>query len=143
MKNKNLITILVVAVIVGAASFYGGMQYQQSKAQSGRGNFAGFRGQGGAIGQRGGGRGFGGATVGQVVGFDSKMITLKLADGSSKIVDISGSTTYSATSTASASNIKNGTTIAAIGIANSDGSITAQNIQINPAFRMRQNNSGQ
>ncbi len=141
MKNKNLIAVLVVALVVGIGAFYGGMKYQQSKAQSGRGNFAGFRGQAGGVGQRGGGR-FGGATVGQVVSSDSKTITLKLTDGSSKIVDVSGSTTYSATSKASASDIKNGTTIAAIGTANSDGSITAQNIQINPAFRMRQNTNG-
>jgi hypothetical protein len=57
-------------------------------------------------------------------------------DGSSKIVNISPSTTYSKTDTGSKSDLKTGIRVAAIGSPNSDGSVTAQNVQINPMFRI-------
>jgi len=55
-----------------------------------------------------------------------------LADGSSKIVLISDSTQINQATTATSVDLKMGITIAAYGTANSDGSITAQSIQINP-----------
>ncbi len=132
-----LITVIVV-VIVATAAFFAGMKYQQSQTSNAvGGQFAqgGSRfGQGGQMGTRRAG-GFGGATVGQVVSIDASSITLKLQDGSSKIVDLTSSTTYSKTDTATASDIKTNDRIAAIGTTNSDGSITAQNIQLNPMFR--------
>jgi hypothetical protein len=143
MKNNNWGITIIVAVVVAAVAFFGGMKYQQTQvaSTSNGGQFAqgGQGGQGARTGQAGqgtarfGGRG-GGATVGQVVSQDANSITVKLQDGSSKIVNISGTTTYSKTSTASASDVTVGSTIAAIGTTNSDGSVTAQNIQLNPSF---------
>jgi hypothetical protein len=140
MKNNNLVVLVVVAVIVGAAAFFGGMKYQASKTVPANGfaNFAqgnGFRT--GANGQRlrnGNRNGFGGATTGEIVSMDATSITVKLQDGSSKIINLSNATTYSKTDTASKSDLKTGERIAAFGTANSDGSISAQNIQLNPMF---------
>lgn len=147
VKNKNSIMItVVVAIVVGLLGFYGGMQYQKSQ----RGSAASFAGgqpgqygamrQGGAGGQNGfraGGRGgFGGASMGEIISVDANSVTLKLQDGSSKIVNVSDKTTISKTDTASKSDLKAGDKIAAFGTPNSDGSIDAQNIQLNPMFRM-------
>lgn len=147
-KPKNNMTMtIVIAVVVAALAFFGGMQYQKSQAKT---SFAGSQfgqaGAGGANGQRGGragGRGFGGATVGDIVSVDANSITVKLQDGSSKIVNLSGSTTFSKTDTASKSDLKTGIKVAAFGTPSSDGSITAQNVQLNPMFRVGPRPSGQ
>jgi hypothetical protein len=140
MKNSVIITI-VVAVVVAGIAFFGGMQYQKSQAGTSRfGQFAQGGSQNGQGFQRNGGvrGGLGGATVGEIVAMDANSITVKLQDGSSKIVNLSGSTTYSKTDSGSKSDLKTGTRVAAFGTSNSDGSITAQNIQLNPAFRTGQ-----
>lgn len=79
-----------------------------------------------------------GAVVGEIISQDSKSITVKLQDGSSKIVLLSDSATVSKTESGSKSDLKDGTTVAVFGTTNSDGSVTAQNIQLNPAFRFGQ-----
>ncbi len=128
MTQKSIIITIIVALIVGVGGFFGGMKWQQAQARAGFGQFA----QGGL--GRFGGRGAGtGATVGKVVSADSNSITVQLADGSSKIVNFSGSTKIVKTSTASSSDLTTGTRVAIFGTTNSDGSVTAQNIQINPA----------
>lgn len=139
-SNKNSLIVVAVVAVVAAAAFYGGMMYQKTQAISASGQFA-SRGEG-RFGQltggarTGGNRGFGGAVVGEIVSVDNDSLTIKLQDGSSKIVNLSGTTTFSKTETGSKTDLKAGTKVAAIGSTNSDGSITAQNVQINPAFRM-------
>jgi hypothetical protein len=132
MKNVKIIAIVLIVVALGAG-FFAGMKYQQSKIVSGSGLF----GQGATQGQRGAGRRFGsangGAPVdGQIVSQDASSITIQMQDGSQKIVDITSSTIISKTSTGSATDLKKGERVAAFGTTNSDGSITAQNIQLNP-----------
>lgn len=133
--NRNSIIITVVAVVVvGAAAFFGGMKYQQTQAASGNVLYA--QNGGGRFGQGGGRfltRQGGMATIGKVVSSDSNSITVQLQDGSSKIVNISGSTKIVKTTSGSQSDLTNGTQVAVFGSTNSDGSVTAQNIQINPA----------
>jgi hypothetical protein len=144
MKNNNMIITIGICVVVAALAFYGGMQYQKTQT---RNTFFGMNGQG-SMGMRGQGGGFRGGNrngmapvVGQVVSQDATSLTVKLQDGSSKIVNISASTTISKTDTGSKSDLKNGENIAAFGTANSDGSITAQNIQLNPILRLPGNTS--
>ncbi|HZE87412.1 MAG TPA: hypothetical protein VE090_04360 [Methylomirabilota bacterium] len=139
-----MIIMVIIVIVVAAGAFFGGMKYQQGKTAGGMitfGNGQYGQGQGGQRGQgsqgRLGGRsGMGGATVGEVVSVDANSVTIKLQDGSSKIVNLSTSTTISKTDTASKSDLKKGDRIAAFGMSNSDGSITAQNIQLNPMFRV-------
>ncbi len=127
---------IIIVIVVGVAAFFGGMQYQKSQgATNANGMQFGQAGQGSRQGRPGNGRGFGNATVGEIVSVDANSITVKLPDGSSKIVNISGSTTFSKTQTAAKSDVKTGMRIAAFGTSNSDGSITAQNVQLNPMFR--------
>lgn len=144
MKNNTIVTIIFVVIAAGIG-FYGGMRYQQSQT-SPVGGMMQF-GQGFArnqSGQNGQGRmGRGGATIGEVVSVDNNTITLQLQDGSSKIINLSSTTTYSKTDSASAGEVKKGTHIAVFGTSNSDGSMTAQNVQLNPQFRLGGRPSGQ
>jgi len=147
MTNKNIITFAVIAIIVSAASFYGGMTYANSKnsALSSAGNFALGGGQGGGQFQKatvpGGGNGRtgganfargGGATSGQVIKKDDKTITVKLNDGSSKIVYFAPSTSITKSVNGETGDLTEGINVMVNGTANSDGSVVAQFIQIRP-----------
>lgn len=136
MKNQATMFV-IVAVVVAAAVFFGGMKYQQAKTgastsfANGTGQFpqvgSGRFGRNGANGLR--------PVVGQIISMDPNSITVKLSDGSSKIVILSNSTKFEKTSPAVVTDLTNGATVSAFGTANSDGSITAQNVQLNPEFR--------
>ena len=129
--------MIIVAVVIAAIGFFGGMQYEKSKAAIVGGQFAagagarrfGAGGTGGRVAGRGSGAG---ATIGQIVSSDANSITVKLADGSSKIVNISGSTKISKSEAATMSDLTTGSQVAAFGTPNSDGSITAMTVQLNP-----------
>jgi len=127
MKNTTIITIVLV-LLVGSASFFAGMKYQQSKSP----RFANFQGnRNGQFQQRATG---GGARPvrGEILSQDDESITVKLADGSSKIVILSTTTSINKAAEGSKDDLKVGEQVYLFGSENSDGSITAQNIQINP-----------
>lgn len=141
VKNVNKNTILIVSVILiilaGGGGFFGGMQYQKSQ----RGTLAGGQftrgtGAGRFGGGAGGANGANRPVLGQIVSSDDKSITVKMSDGSTKIVILSSSTSINKADKGSAADLKIGETVAAFGIANSDGSITAQSVQLNPMMRM-------
>lgn len=149
MKQQNLIMVISVAIVVGIIGFFGGMKYQSM--QSSRNGFAGnFNGGVGQFQNRRGGTGINGAgrngfrpVVGEILNQDNKSLTVKMADGSSKIVILSTITTVSKTTAGALADLKVGDTVAVNGIQNTDGSITAENIQLNPQFRgMGDNASG-
>jgi len=138
---KNNTTLAIVSLVVGLAAGFGGgyyfKGYQQTNARAafagGAGVTGGFQRYAGGIGSRGTGAGMrGGAVNGTILSMDSSSITVKLADGSTKIVLLSGSTTYSNTASATQSDLKTGSTVAVFGTPNSDGSVTATNVQMNP-----------
>ena len=150
MKNNsnNMIMMIIVAVVIAAVGFFGGMQYEKGKASTitnaAGGQFAGGPGGpgrqgGGRFGGRGGGAG---AIVGQIVSADSNSITVKLSNGSSKIVNISGNTKISKSDTATMSDLTTGAQVAAFGTPNSDGSITATAVQLNPQMMRRPTGNG-
>lgn len=128
-KNSILVTV-VVAILVGGLAFYGGMQYQKSL----RGNFSqfGFDGT----------RRFGNFTQGQngnnatrpirgeIISADDKSITVKLQDGSTKLVLFSSSTAISEATKRDAKSLEKGKEVFVVGTTNSDGSLSAQNISI-------------
>ena len=72
---------------------------------------------------------------GEIISSDDKSITVKLSDGSSKIVVLGTSTVINKADQATKDDLKVGEKAAVFGTENSDGSITAQNIQLNPTFR--------
>lgn len=139
MKN-NLTMTIIVAVVFAAVGFYGGTMYQKNQVSTtaSMNGFAGgaggsrFAGGSGAFGRRGGG----GQTVGTVLTQDANSMTVKLADGSSKIVLLSNATVFSKSSPATAADIKVGDRVAVFGAANSDGSVNATNVSLNPIQRM-------
>ena len=133
MQKNSIIITVVVAVIVGAAAFFGGMQYQKMQ----RGSLA-FGGAGGAgrFGNRAGGANGGSAPVtGQIISSGASSITVKLSDGSSKIIILSQSTAINKQASGTTADLKTGTNVLVLGTTNSDGSVTAQTIQLNPMMR--------
>ena len=133
--KKNLITTIAVALAVGSVCFFAGMKYQQSKQRTVARQF---------VGQIGGRQGAGANRLGfrpvngEIIAADEKSITVKLQDGSSKIVIVSEITQINKAEQASKEDLKVGGKVAVFGQENSDGSVTAQNIQINPLMQVRQ-----
>jgi hypothetical protein len=134
--NKEIIIIgLITAVIFGAGGFFAGTKFQQGKR-------TGFMAQGiqGINSQRvGNGQntpgGFrGGNTSGEIISSDEKSITVKLTDGSSKIILLDDKMQINKASEATRDDLKIGEKVLIMATANSDGSVTAQNIQLNPAL---------
>ena len=139
--KKTIISIVLVALVVGAGSFYGGMKYAQSKS-SASGTARNFQNlsdsqrqqlfaSGGAVTRSG--QTNGGFTSGEVIAKDDKSITVKLADGGSKIIFYSSSTQIRQMADGTINDVSTGTQITVNGSANQDGSLTAQTIQIRPA----------
>jgi len=132
MKNNVFVPVIIAALIFGTGGFFGGMKYQQSK----RSNFTfGNGGQGGRrfMMQTGGSNtsrdGFR-PVAGEIVSTDDKSITVKLPDGSSKIILLSQATTINKATAGSSADLKNGERVSVFGTVNSDGSVTATNIQL-------------
>jgi hypothetical protein len=154
MNNKKyLVGGVVMLIVTVAASFYGGMRYGTNKipkdqiVQGGR-NGGGFT-DGGAGGQRMNGQGGqrrsggmqgglanGGAgdfAGGEILAKDDTSITLKSRDGGSKIVFFSDKTLIDKSVSGVLSDLTIGQQITVNGKASSDGTMTAQSIQIRPA----------
>ncbi len=140
MNKKHIITTVVVAVVIGVVGFFGGSKYGQAKAKSaaptftrtfnGAGTGANFAGRTGA-GRAGAN---GGLVAGEVIKQDETSLTVQLPNnGGSKIVLFSGSTTVGKVATGTTADLVTGTNVVVTGSANSDGSVTAQNIQIRPS----------
>lgn len=138
MKNTILITI-VIAILAAAGAFFGGMKYQESKSSNASSQFGGLQRQrtGGAGGNRMGVR----PVNGDIISSDDKSITVKLSDGSSKIVLVSPSTQINKAERATIADLKTGEKVAVFGNENSDGSVNAQSINLNPI--LRENNTNQ
>jgi hypothetical protein len=137
-QMKIIIGAVIVVIIVGCGSFYGGMKYASaSRSANMRGAFGQAGGLPGAVGATGTrarqGVAGGGFINGDIVSMDDKSITVKSKDGSSKIVFLSGTTEIGKFVTGALSDLTAGLTVMVTGKTNSDGSVTAQSIQIRPA----------
>ena len=140
--KKLIMVAAIVAVVVGGGSFYGGMKYAEGKSPRGQfsqrglgANFGDAAGQDHAAGpgsQTGGQRRGGGFTAGEIISKDDKSFTVKIQDGGSKIVFYSDTTEVSKFTSGVLSDLEIGKTVTINGQNNSDGSVTAQTIQIRP-----------
>lgn len=129
-KSKYL--ILAVAVIIGGTGFFAGTKYQQNKFNEFAGNlpenFEQMRGQ---MGQHKTNGSSGLTTVrGEILSMDDSKLTVKLDDNSSKIVIVADSTGIYKSEKGSTEDLTEGTNVTIMGQTNSDGSVTASNIQI-------------
>ena len=130
MNTKQWVTLIVVAVVFAGGGFFGGMKYQQSKtpavaARTGAAGFAGRR-----TGSGGANMGF---ANGQVLSADQNSITVKLQNGGSQNVILAPSTTYRKAVDGTISDVAVGSQVTVTGTTNSDGSLTAQSVQIRSA----------
>lgn len=139
MDKKVTIAVMVTAIIFGALGFGGGVLTTRATGAAGAGRFTGqgiaggatrdFVGPDGAAG-RGQRMGGGGVAVGKITEKDDKSFTVKMPDGSSKVVYYSSTTTFDTVSEGSASDLSVDTTVTAMGTATDSGDITAQRVTI-------------
>jgi len=131
IMNKTLIGVIVIVLLVGGGAFYGGMKYQQSKSPLSNFTRQNFQANAGAGLRQGIGGGAGAGFVsGEVMAKDSQSLTLKMTDGSSKIIFFSSSTGISKTAAGTINDVEIGKQIMVSGTQNSDGSYTAKTIQL-------------
>lgn len=131
MKNKQIIVIVLVSVISVALGFYGGTYYQKTQKSTpnlGQNQFNRIANRNQTGGTRNGFR----PVSGDILSIDDKSMTVKLTDGGSRIVILSEKMTIGKTSVAQKGDLIVGEKVSVIGQDNPDGSVTAQNIQINP-----------
>jgi hypothetical protein len=140
LSKSNIVILIITAILTGTLGFFAGTKYQNSK----QGSFPrqqGFNQRGdqrsdinGVIPNGGNRQGIR-PVNGEITGIADNSVTVKLVDGSSKIVIVSGSTQINKSTDASKENLKVGEKIAVFGQVNQDGSVTAQTIQLqqNPA----------
>ncbi len=146
--KKNII-IAVIIIIIGVGSFYGGIKYGQKNnsaknsvpdfqnmtAEQRQQVFQQFRGNGDTQGSRRNGAGSqnrGAFLSGEIISKDDKSVTIKLRDGGSKIIFLSGSTSIVKTTDGTVADLETGKQVTINGKDNSDGSVTAESIQIRP-----------
>ena len=134
--NKSHKTLIIIGfVIIAAIGFYGGTIYAKGKSSSSNAfpNITAdqrqrFQQMGGA-----GRNGSGAGTSGSILSMDDKSITVQIRGGGSKLIFYSPSSKVQKMVDGSISDLKAGDNIMAQGTTNSDGSVTAQTIQIRPA----------
>ncbi|MBU1000009.1 hypothetical protein KKE78_01250 [Patescibacteria group bacterium] len=135
MKNVTVLTVVLLLIGLGAG-FFGGMQYQKNQRPSfGSANetFVNQQGRRSVTGQNNNR-----PVTGEIISADDKSITVKIVDGSSKIVLISDSTQIQKSDPGAKSDLKIGVKVAVFGSVNSDGIVSASNIQLNPQTQTRE-----
>lgn len=137
MKQNQILITAFVVIAVGVSAFFGGMQYQKmQRGQFGQGRLTG---QNPAMGNqfRGGQANMGRPVSGEIISSDDKSITVKLADGSSKIVLLNEQSKIMEATSSTKQSLTSGKNVMVFGTTNQDGSVTASNIQLNPQGGMR------
>lgn len=139
MKEKNTKKIIMIAtVLFGVACAFGSGFFIGKKMASVKknvGQFANMRGNGQQFGngQRQGqgqqAKGFR-PVNGEIIGTDEKSVTVKLTDGSSKIVLLSDKTEINKAETGTVKDLKTGEKVMIVGQDNPDGSVSATSIQL-------------
>lgn len=138
------VSLSLVFLIIGFGS---GVLYQKNHLKSSLSNRSGQFQMGQGMGNRGGnqtgpnGNNSGtprnnnvGFVTGEITKIDDTSVTLKTVDGGSKIVLISGDTTFNQSASATKDDLKVGSKIMVTGNTDTNtGSITGKTIQLNPA----------
>lgn len=136
MKNP-FPALIITAVVVGAAGFYGGIRYQQTRppqpgsfsARAGRGQFPIASGSP-QIRFNASNR----PLSGEILSLDEQSLTLKLEDGSSKIILLPDSVVINQTEVASKTDLTVGSTIIVFGNGDDSGTVTADSINLGSGF---------
>ena len=131
MKRWLVPVLIVLVIAAGVGGFFagraaGGQKTTTQGLPQGAGPFGGYGGNG----ARGANAAGGGFTTGSIVSKDAASVTVKLSNGSTKIVFLSASTAVSETKDVSSTALAVGNDVTVIGTTNADGSITATRIQL-------------
>ena len=154
MKNKKMVSIIIVCILVAGLSFWAGTAYGKGKNTTSNSSRQGMFNQNGG-GQNGIGRmgrqNGGGFVSGTVLSKDANSITVQLrgpdmmnaqsgatTTGGSKIVIYSASTGIEKTVSGAIGDVVVGSQVSVTGTANPDGSVNATSIQIRPAQVIKQ-----
>ena len=145
--NKKIISLVVGGIVLAGISFYAGNQYANSKNQSALSQNTTGAMRSGGVGQRGARVG-GGSVNGQIIAKDASSITVELrsfgqnsgttptsgtpVSQGSKIVFYTDKTSVIKTVDGKVNDLVVGDQISVSGTANTDGSVSAQSIQIRP-----------
>ena len=140
-----ILIVLIVAVVCGGVGYKVGKMGNrmgmtrlrqdfggQVRQQGGQGNGQGLR-DGSGQGKMGGGQMMGQGrrhTEGEILSVDDKGVTVKLVDGSSKIVLFSDKTTFATSSTIDKTKVVVGGKVDIVGDPNTDGSVSASEVRI-------------
>lgn len=129
--NKNIIiSVAISAIVFGGVGYYVGKGSASSSsmrmpgAQMGNGAMRGGFARGGANG---------GVISGDIVSADDSSLTVKTRDGGSRVVLLTSGTKVAKQVDGVKSDVKQGVSVMIIGTQNSDGSVTAETVQIRPA----------
>jgi hypothetical protein len=134
-KIKKVALPLVLVLVVGAGTFYLGTFYQKARTAA----TMGMRGQFGNLQRPDGADGLqrrffdqqqGRPFTGEIIAKDEKSITIKLRDGSSKIIMLPDKATIRKFTDGTKDDLKQGEQVFVTGEENSDGSVTANTVQI-------------
>ncbi len=130
-KKVQIIIFVVSLIVVGGGAFYGGMFYKTSQLSAQRAEFTGIRNRAGGDNRSTAGAGF---ISGDIVFKDDQSLTIKMRDGSSRIIFYSDSTEVSKFAKGDLIDLVLGKTVMINGKTNSDGSVIAQSIQLRPTM---------
>ncbi len=142
-KNKKIV-LIIVGIIVLVGVFYAGMSYGKSSSSvassvTGAGIFTGQFGANRGVGRAAGG----GLINGKIISKDADSITIQIMNinptsattatqSGSKIVFLDTSTPITKTTFGTISDLITGKEVLVTGTTNTDGSVTANSIQIRP-----------
>lgn len=129
--------MVLATLIIGVGAFFTGTKVQLGRRNNAIRQFDGQRVNGGVMTDIGNQNGFR-PVNGEIVSADDNSITVKLVDGSSRIVLFNDKTEINKAEVATKDNLKVGEKVAVFGTSNTDGSVTAQNIQLNPIIKALQ-----
>ncbi|HBB02699.1 MAG: hypothetical protein US89_C0005G0112 [Candidatus Peregrinibacteria bacterium GW2011_GWF2_38_29] len=132
-KKMKIAAVAVGAVVLVGAVFYGGMKYGQSSFGGKAGGFGSGLNQTSIERQvRSRMQTGGGFVNGEVLSKDDKSITIKLNNGGSRIILLSGTTNVMKDTEGTIGDVAVGSNVMITGAVNADGSMNAQSIQIRP-----------
>ncbi len=142
-RVTQIILGVVILIIVAGGSFYGGMVYGASQAQSSRSSGARFaggpygNGQGGGQGQGQGQRGFGqgGGVFGQISEIGEGYMLVTANNGKQTKVQVTDTTLIEKNASVKLTDLAKGETVMVSGSQGADGTVTARSVQVAPAGR--------